>query len=127
MTSLQDLGRIVWMSFASASWGEHLIGLNGRKHMHCSSQEDLLKLIVHMANENVKRGASEPAVQIELLSGQYPAYATLKRRDSKLAVEDIEFHCSLDTRPGRPPDRTMMALICTWGRIFWRTDNQRGG
>ena len=69
--------------------GEHEIGLHGRKHLDCSSQEDLLKLIVHMANEDLQGGASEPAIQVEQLAGQYPSCATFVRRESKLAVENI--------------------------------------
>ena len=59
--------------------GEHEIGLQGRKNLGCRSQNDLLKLIVNMANEDLQGGASEPAVQVELLSGQYPTYAALRR------------------------------------------------
>ena len=98
--------------------GEHGIGLHGRKHLDCSSQEDLLQLIVRMANEELERsarGAPEPAIQIKLLSGQYPSYAALKRCDSKLVVQEIQFHCGLDTRHIKNLlDRTMMTLICTW-------------
>ena len=38
----------------------------------------------------------------------------MKRRGSKLAVEEVLFHCGLDRRPGIRPDRTMMTLNCRW-------------
>ena len=67
-----------------------------------------------MANEDLKGGAPEPALQLELVSGQYPTYAAMKRHGSELAVEEVFFHCGQDRRPGRRPDRTMMALSCRW-------------
>ena len=94
--------------------GEHEIGLKGHKHMGCERQNDLMELIVNMVNEDLDDGALEPAVRVELLSGQYPSYAALRRRDSELAVEQIFFHRKLDMRPGNRPDRTMMTLNCTW-------------
>ena len=78
--------------------GEHEIGLQGRKNLGCRSQNGLLNLLVHMASEDLDGGASESAVQVELLSGQYPTYAALKRREPKLAVEAILFHCGLGRR-----------------------------
>ena len=108
MTSLKDSGSIAWNSFACVELGEHEIGLHGRKYLRCESQDDLLRLIVRMANEDLEGGATEPAVQVELVSGQYPTYAAMKRRGSKLAVAEVLFHCGLDRRPGRRPDRTMM-------------------
>ena len=67
-----------------------------------------------MANEDLTGGASEPADQAELIAGQYPTYAARKCHDSKLAVEEILFHCGLDRRPGERPDRTRMTLNCRW-------------
>ena len=49
-----------------------------------------------MANEDLQGGALEHAVQVELVSGQYPTYAAMKRRKSKLAVEELLFHCGMD-------------------------------
>ena len=63
--------------------GKHEVGLQGRKHMDCNSQEDLLQLIVNMANEDLQGGASEPAVQVGLLSGQYPTHASLPSSSHK--------------------------------------------
>ena len=69
--------------------GEHEIGLQGQKNLDCDSQEELLQLIVQMVDEELHGGAIEPAVQVVLLSGEYPTYAAMKRRGSKLAVEKI--------------------------------------
>ena len=52
--------------------GEHEIGLQGRKNLGCASQVHLLEMLVDMANEDLKGGARESAVQIELVSGQHP-------------------------------------------------------
>ena len=65
-----------------------------------------------MANDELLCSGSESVVEVELLAGQYPTYAALKRCESKLVVEEIEFHCGLDTRQVRNPDRTMMTLTC---------------
>ena len=55
-------------------------------------QDDLLRLIVRIVNENITDSATESAVRRELLSGQYPTYAAMRRRGSKLAMEDC---CSI--------------------------------
>ena len=68
--------------------GEHTIGLDGRKILKCRTQKDLIMLIVKMANEDLQGGASEPAAQVELLSGEYPTYAALRRLGSKLEVDN---------------------------------------
>ena len=83
--------------------GENGIGLQRRKSMNCDTHHELLKLIVDMANQDWTDDA-----------GQHPTYAAIKRHDSKLTVEEILFHCGLDTRPGQRPDRTMMTLNCRW-------------
>ena len=94
--------------------GEHEIGLQGEKHFGCGSQEDLLMLIISMANEDLQSGALEPAAQVELISGQHATYAAIKRRGSKLVVEEVVFHRGLDTRPGNRRDRTIITLNCKW-------------
>ena len=94
--------------------GEHEIGLHGRKNLNCQTQEDLLVLVTCMTNEELDGGAAEPAVQVQLVSGQYPTYAAMKRGRSTLEVEKILFHCGLDTRPGDRLDRTMLTLECRW-------------
>ena len=94
--------------------GEHGIGLQGVKHLECPSQDALLQLIVRMASADDQGGAGEPAVQVELVSGQHATYAAMKRRGSKLAVEAVLFHQGLDTRRGDRFDRTMMTLNCRW-------------
>ena len=98
--------------------GEHDIGLHGQKNLNCDSQEQLLELVAQMATTELRSGALEPAVQVELLSGQYPAYAAMQRRGSVLAVEGVMEHRGLDTRPLMPGqgryDRTMITLNCRW-------------
>ena len=94
--------------------GEHEIGLQGRNNLGCQSQHELLQLIVGMANEDLQGGAPEPAVQVELVSGQHPAYAAVTRRGSRLLVDNILFHRGLDTIPGIRVGRTMLTLNCRW-------------
>ena len=94
--------------------GEHEIGLQSRKNLRCESQDDLLRLIVRVANEDLQGGAPEPAVEVELASDQHPTYAAMKRRGPKLSVEAVFFHGGLDRKPGKRPDRTMMTLHCRW-------------
>ena len=79
--------------------GERAIGLHGRKHLSCDTQADLLEWVVRWTNKRLG-GASEPA---ELVSGEHPTYAVIKRSDSELEVEDVQFHRRLDGRPGPPP------------------------
>jgi len=102
--------------------GEHGKGLQGRKNMGCETQHDLLSFIVDLVNEDLCRGASEPAaggapepvVQVQLITGRHPTYAVIRRLDSKLTVEEVVIHCGLDTRSGQRLDRTMMTLNCKW-------------
>ena len=94
--------------------GEHEIGLQGQKNLRCDSQEELLVMIASMVDRALDGGALEPAVQVDLVSGQYATYAALKRRGSKLAVDNVVFHRGLDTRPGDRYDRTMLTLNCRW-------------
>ena len=58
--------------------GEHTIGLHGRKNLSCDTQAELLQWVVRMANR-LLGGASEPA---ELVSGDHPTYAVIRRRGS---------------------------------------------
>ena len=92
--------------------GEHEIGIQGRKNLGCNTQNDLLVLIVDLANAELQFDGSKTVVRVELLSGAYPTYAALKRHESKLVVDEILFHCGLDTRPISLPARTMMTLHC---------------
>ena len=94
--------------------GEHTIGLEGKKNLRCESQEQLLLLVLRMVDEELRGGAQEPAIAVDLVSGQYPTYAAMKRRGSKLEVQKVSFHFGLDRRPGKHPDRTMMTLQCRW-------------
>jgi len=102
--------------------GEHGKGLLGDKHFECDTQYDLLALIVKMVNDECRRchaeraagGASEPVVQVQLMSGRHPTYAVFRRLDSKLTVDDVLFHEGLDMRTGNRLDRTMITLKCKW-------------
>ena len=94
--------------------GEHEIGLQGQKNLDCESQQEVLQLITLKVNEEIRRGAEEPAVEVELVSGQHATYAAMKRRDSKLDVEEVLFHEYLDTRPRVRYARTMITLNCRW-------------
>ena len=94
--------------------GEHEIGLQGQKNLRCDSQEELLVMIASMVNRALDGGALEPAVQVDLVSGQYATYAAMTRHGSILAVEKVLFHCGLDRRPGDRLDRQMMTLNCRW-------------
>ena len=93
--------------------GEHEIGFHGRKHFGCQDQSELLERITGMVNQELQSDASELALQVELLAGQYPTYAAIKRVGSPLTTE-VQFHCNLDSRPGTRLDRTMMLLECQW-------------
>ena len=90
--------------------GEHTIGLHGRKNLSCDTQAELLQWVVRMANR-LLGGASEPA---ELVSGDHPTYAVIRRRGSGLEVKDVLFHRRLDNRRSNLPDRTMLSLPCMW-------------
>jgi len=102
--------------------GEHGKGLQGSKNFKRETQYDLLTFIVDLVNDDLSRGhseraaggASEPVVQVQLVSGRHPTYAVFRRRDSKLTVEDVLFHEGLDMRTGNRLDRTMMTLKCKW-------------
>ena len=92
--------------------GEHGLGLHGRRHLSCGTQAELLEWVVELANEDLG-GASEPA---ELVSGEHPTYAVIKRTGSRLEVEDVLLHRGLDGRATTRPDqdRMMLTLPCKW-------------
>ena len=111
MTSLNAFRKHRLVLLCMCELGERGVGLQCRKNLRCESQHDLLRLIVRMANEDLEGGAPD-AVQVELVSGQYPTHAATERRGSKLAVGEVLLHCGLDKRPGRRLDRTMMTFYC---------------
>ena len=95
----------------NASAASSLLVRAGRKRDWPSeAQEHELRHTPRAPQVDRRHGQS----RLDRRCGPHPTYAAIKRHDSKLTVEEILFHCGLDTRPGQRPDRTMMTLNCRW-------------
>ena len=100
--------------------GEHEIGLQGRMHFQCDTQQELMEMVTAKVNgvfEQEDSGASEPAApRVTLISSEFPTYAAIKLDHGDLVVYDICWICDLDDRPHVRPGRlrTMLTLTCEW-------------
>ena len=95
--------------------GDPEIGLEGKMNLRCNTQKILLEMILGMVSMD-----RQPHVEVELISGQYPSYAAMKRRGSQPTVENVTLHRRLDKRAlefdrfEERSDRAMLTLNCIW-------------